>query len=36
MMEQAWSPTGNLNTGRRSKLAGAGTQTAAVAFGGVA
>jgi hypothetical protein len=27
----SWTPTGNLNTGRRS-LAGAGTQTAAVAF----
>jgi hypothetical protein len=30
----AWATGGNLNTARRLNLAGAGTQTAALAFGG--
>jgi hypothetical protein len=30
----AWATGGNLNTARKLQLAGAGTQTAALAFGG--
>jgi hypothetical protein len=34
MMVQAWTGGGNLGTARAKLLAGCGTQTAALAFGG--